>query len=567
MAKSSDLSGITTSPPPHLPAAQNRLRVSKNGQASEGRLRTLAALDIGTNSIRLEVIRVNDDHSLTTLTQQKETVRLGEHEFADLDRSELTAAAVERGALVCARFADVARGFQADEILALATSAVREADNKHEFIERVQEEANIEVRVISGPEEARLIYLGVSSGADMGARTGLFIDIGGGSTELILGDSRGYSMLDSLKLGSIRLSNQFLLRQRGPVSQDQFNKIKSFARAVAGHTLRRLKAQGFDVVYGSAGTITNLADVTARRLGDSPTSLRNYVVRTVDLRDTIGILCRLPLEERRRIPGLDPDRADIIIGGAATLMMVLEEVRADRLTVSDRGLRHGMIMDRLMRDATAGANLQMPVRLRSVLQLARSCNFDEEHARHISHLSLRLFDELRRLGLHRCGPRERELLEYAALVHDIGCFLSHSNHQRHAYYLVRHSDLLGFNDTEIAIIANVAYYHRKAVPKRRHDNLQSLEKEARRVVSTLAAILRIAEGLDRSHLALVRGISLSRIGKPDRILCMLDSSADCQLELWGVQTNQDLFERVFGAPLALAVTGSTTVQTSESPSF
>lgn len=529
---------------------QGHIRAETNGDA---RLRTLAALDIGTNSIRLEVVRVNDDHSLTTLTQQKESVRLGEQEFTHSGHSELTAAAIERGALVCARFADVARGFQADEIIALATSAVREADNREEFIDRVREEARIDARVISGPEEARLIYLGVSSGADLGDRTALFVDIGGGSTELILGDARGYTMLDSLKLGSIRLSNRFLLGERGPITPEQFGRIKEFARATAGHAVRRLKASGFDAVYGSAGTITNLADVTARRLGDSPTSLRNYTVRTSDLRDTIDILCRLPLEERRRVPGLDPDRADIILGGAAALMMVLEDVRADRITISDRGLRHGIIVDRLMREAGAGADLQTPVRLRSVLQLARSCNFDEEHARHIAHLSLSLFDELGRLGMHRLGERERELLEYAAYVHDIGCFLSHSNHQRHAYYLVRHSDLLGFNDTEIAIIASVALYHRKASPRSTHENMRPLTKQARRAVAMLAGILRVAEGLDRSHLALVRGIRLERLRKPDRIVCTLDSSADCQLELWGVRTNQELFELVFGAYLLLKV--------------
>lgn len=522
--------------------------------ASDGvPLRTLAALDIGTNSIRLEVVRVNDDHTISTLTQQKETVRLGEQEFSQRNQSALTAAAIERGALVCARFADVARGFQADEILALATSAVREAENRQEFIDRVREKSGLEVRVISGPEEARLIYVGVSSGADLGDRTVLFIDIGGGSAELILGDARGYTMLDSLKLGAIRMSNRFLLGERGPITPEQFGRIQEYARAVAGHAVRRLKAQGFDAVYGSAGTITNLADVTARRLGDSPASLRNYEVRTADLRDTVEMLCRLPLEERRRVPGLDPDRADIILGGAATLLMVLEDVKADRIVISDRGLRHGILMDRLMRESEIGANLQMPVRLRSVLQLARACNFDEEHARHVAHLSLALFDELGRAGLHRMGPWERELLEYAALTHDIGCFLSHSNHQRHAYYLVRHSDLLGFNDTEIAIVANVAYYHRKTVPKRRHENLQSLTKAGRRTVELLAAILRIAEGLDRSHLALVRGVRFTRQKKPSQILCTLDSTADCQLELWGVQTNQDLFEQVFGAPLILEV--------------
>lgn len=514
-------------------------------------MKVLAALDIGTNSIRLEVVRVGEGHRLHTLTQQRESVRLGEDEFAT---SRMTPAAIERGALVCARFADVARGFGAEEILAFATSAVREAENQQEFIERVREEAHLDVRVISGPEEARLIYLGVVSGTDLGDRRALFIDIGGGSTELILGDAQTHFLLDSLKLGSIRLANRFLRDERGPLSADRFQKMISYVRGVASHTTRRFGDYGFDVVYGSAGTITNLAEVTARRLGETPTSLRNYVVRIGDLRETVEMLRRLPLEERRKVPGLDPDRADIILAGAAVLLTILEDVRADSLTISDRGMRHGILLDALMREETIRTTYEsVPVRLRSILQLARTCNFEEEHARHVARLALTLFDQLRRLGFHPYGPRERELLEYAALVHDIGCFLSHTNHQRHAYYLVRHSDLLGFNDTEIDIIANVAYYHRKAIPKKKHENLRALTRQGRKLVTVLSAILRVAEGLDRSHLALVQEIRLMPAHHPDRLILTLVSEADCQLEIWGVQTNRDLFEIVFGLPLVVNV--------------
>lgn len=514
-------------------------------------MKVLAAIDIGTNSIRLEVVRVEADQRLFTLTQQKETVRLGEGEFAT---NRLTPAAIERGVLVCARFADVARGFGAEEIIALATAAVREAENQHEFIERVREEAHIDVRVISGPEEARLIYLGVSTGANLGDKRALFVDIGGGSTEIILGDAGGYFLLDTLKLGAIRLANRFLPDERGPVTPERFKKIKDYVRAVASPVVRRLADYGFETVYGSAGTITNLADVTARRLGDAPTSLRNYVVKVSDLHETVDMLCRLPLEERRKVPGLDSDRADIIPGGAAVLMSILEQVGADHITISDRGMRHGILVDRLMREEDARATYETTsVRRRSILQLARACNFEEEHALHVARLALSLFDQLRHLGYHPYGPRERELLDYAALVHDIGCFLSHTNHQQHAYYLVRYSDLLGFNDTEIEIIANVAYYHRKALPKKKHENLANLTRQGRKLVSVLAAILRVAEGLDRSHLGLVEAARLEPARNPDRLLLTLTSQADCQLEIWGVETNRDLFEKVFGCPLTMQV--------------
>jgi len=514
-------------------------------------MRHLAALDIGTNAIRLEVVRVEDDHGLSTLSQQKETVRLGEGEFLT---GRMTPAAITRGALVCARFADVARGFGAEEIIAFATSAVREAENQQEFIDRVREEAGIEVRVISGPEEARLIYLGVVTGADIADRRALFIDIGGGSTELILGDQHNCLRLESLKLGSIRMAARFPADERGDVSPGRFQKMKDHARAITGHALRPFIDCGFQAVYGSAGTITNLAQATARRLGDSPATLRNYALRVPDLQETVHMLCRLTLEQRRAVPGLDPDRADIILGGAAVLMMLLQEARANTLIVSDRGLRHGILLDRLMQEEAARAAFhQMPVRRRSILQLARSCGADEEHGLRVETLCGILFDETRRLGLHPYGPRERELLAYAALAHDIGCFLSHSNHQRHSYYLIRHSDLLGFTDTEIDIIANIAYYHRRALPRKKHQNLRSLNRPARRLVRVLAAILRVAEGLDRSHLGLVQKLHLQTARSPQRLVLTLLSHSDCQLEVWGVQNLKDLWEEVFAAPLELRV--------------
>ena len=230
-----------------------------------------------------------------------------------------------------------------------------------------------------------------------------------------------------------------------------------------------------------------------------------------DLREAVQMLCRLPLEARRNVPGMDAARADIILGGAAVLQTLMEAFGAERMTTSERGLRDGILLDHLLREDEARQHFQsQSVRRRSILQLARACNYDAEHAEHTAFLCLRLFDELAALGAHPYGERERELLNYAAIVHDIGTFLSHSNHQKHAYYLVRNSDLLGFDDTEIDIIANVALYHRKGLPKKKHPNLAELNRDERHVVSALAAILRIAEGMDRSHLSLVQDIRLDR---------------------------------------------------------
>ncbi len=508
-----------------------------------------AAIDIGTNSIRLAVVRVEEGQRLTTLAIHREVVRLGEGEF---ETNRMIPAAIERGALVCARFADVARGYNAREIVAFATSAVREADNREEFIERVRETSGVEVRVISGVEEARLIWLGVSSGIELGGRKAILIDIGGGSTEVIIGNASEQFLLESMKLGAVRLSNHFFADD-GPVSMDAFVKVQRYVLGVASQVTRRVREQGFELAFGSAGTITTLGDIVARRVGESSGG-RQVAFKQADLRDTVQMLCRLPLEERRKVPGMDPGRAEIILGGAATLLTLMEAFGMERMAVSERGLRDGILLDHLLREGEARQQFHADsVRRRSILQLGRACGFDEAHHHHTAFLSLRLFDELFRLKAHSYTERERELLEYGALLHDIGAFLSHSNHQKHAYYLIRNSDLLGFDDTEIDIIANVALYHRKGLPRKRHPNLDGLSRSERRVVSVLAAILRVAEGIDRSHLSLVQDIRLDIARSPRRFVLSLLSDADCQLEIWGVQNSRDLFEYAFEAPLTVQV--------------
>ena len=513
----------------------------------------VAAIDIGTNSIRLAVVRVEDGQQLTMLAQHREMVRLGEGEF---ETNQMTPEAIERGAFVCAKFAEVARGFGAQEIVAFATSAVREAENRERFIERVQETAGIEVRVISGVEEARLIWLGVSSGIELGERRAVLIDIGGGSTETIVGRAGGYEasnydVLESMKLGAIRMSNKFVMGE-GPVSSETYAQMQNYVRGVCAQVARKVHGVGFDMALGSAGTIGALAEVTARHSPEtSGVSGRSITFSLNDLRESVRMLCKLPLEARRNVSGMDAARADIIIGGAAVLQTLMESYGMDRMTTSDRGMRDGILLDYLLREDEARQRFQaQSVRRRSILQLARACNYEAEHAEHTAYLCLRLYDELAALGVHPYGERERELLNYAALVHDIGTFLSHSNHQKHAYYLVRNSDLLGFDDTEINIIANVALYHRKSMPKKKHPNFAELNQEERHVVGALAAILRIAEGMDRSHLSLVQDLTLVREFNPSRFVLTLHCVSDCQLEVWGVQNGRDLFEFIF-APLVV----------------
>lgn len=533
-------------------------------------------MDIGTNSVRLAVVQVGDNHTWTTLASQKQVVRLGEGEFAAIPKrgrkgdadsppSRLTEAAIERGALVCARFAEVARGYNPQEIIALATAAVREAENQDEFVQRVKEMAGLDVRVISGQEEARLIYLGVSSGVDIPAGAqALFMDIGGGSTELIVGDGHEHVFLDSMRIGAIRLSAEFIPDPKKPITPVVWAAMQKRVRSMLAPAARAIGRAGFAAMYASSGTAINIAEIAAHLSPTPfPTSLRNHALTLADAQNVLRRLCALPLAQRRRVPGINPERADIIIGGGCILQTVMETVGAASLRISDRGLREGILIDRLRRgDSLAPLAPALPqnaettatasARVRSIRQLMTATGVDESHAQHIVNLSLSLFDTWKTLGLHDYG-RARELLEYAALLHDAGFFISHTDHQMHSYYLIRHSELLGFNNREVEIIASLALYHRKGLPRKKHPHFASLDPKTQRVIAVLSCALRLAEALDRSHLALVTHVTCDKLTKPDRIILTLLTTGDAQLEVWAAEAQAPAFLKTFGLPLEVRV--------------
>jgi exopolyphosphatase/guanosine-5'-triphosphate,3'-diphosphate pyrophosphatase len=508
-------------------------------------MKPFAVIDIGTNSIRLGVVQPEADMAYSLLSQQKEVVRLGEGEFAD---NRMTPAAIERGILVLSKFVEVARGFGASDITVLGTSALREAVNQSEFVERAREEVEVEVHVISGAEEARLIYVGVVSGVDLGAGRALVMDIGGGSTELAAGDQAGPDVLESMKLGAIRLAGIFTEGETGPIQPQLYRRIQEYVRGVAVHSVHRVRERGFTGMYGSSGTILNLAEIVARSRGESAPDGRSHLVRLEDLEVQAERLCSLSLEQRRRVPGINPERADIIVPGAAVLTAVMRDLGATSLSTSPRALREGIIIDRLSRLGGAGA-VSDSVRARSVFQLARRCQFEEPHARAVAKLACSLFDQLRELGVHKLGAAERELLYYAALLHDIGGFISYTDHQRHGYYLVRNSPLLGFDATEICILAAIVLHHRKGLPKRKEEAMVDLARREREGVTVLSTLVRLAESMDRGHLDRVTDVHCSLEDKGQTLVLELSAQGDCQLELWGLENHRATVREVFGRRL------------------
>jgi exopolyphosphatase/guanosine-5'-triphosphate,3'-diphosphate pyrophosphatase len=504
-------------------------------------------IDIGTNSVRMLIVRLNPNRSYTVLSQQKEMVRLGEKEFKE---HILQPDAMNRTVVVCRKFMELARAYGAEEYIAVATSAVREAKNQKEFLSRLKNEAQIDVRVISGKEEARLIYLGVSSSVHMSDCRALFVDIGGGSTEIVVGDQNRYHYMASLKLGSIRLTTLFFQQdETNPIASERYARMQQCVRNIMASTVQKVRQLKVDMAIGSSGTIMNLADIASRSYNNSKDS--RGVLTYNSLKRVISMLCSLPLKDRRKVPGINPDRADIIIGGAVILDTLMEQMGLAEISISKRDLLDGLLIDYLSRTGRFSP-LQMSVRERSVLQLGRSCTLDEKHAHIVAALALELFDSGRIIGLHNLGQRERELLKYAAFLHDIGDFISFSSHHVHSYYIIKNAGLCGFNQREIAIIANVARFHRKKLPQKKSPNLTDLDKQSRKTVIVLSTLLRIAESLDRSHSGLVLS-SRFRFEDREKTIIEIIAAGDCQLEIWGVESHMDAFEKAFDGKLILEV--------------
>jgi exopolyphosphatase/guanosine-5'-triphosphate,3'-diphosphate pyrophosphatase len=507
---------------------------------------SVGLIDLGSNSIRLLVFRINPNKSYTMLTRHKQMIRLGEGSFSSRLLSE---GAIKRATDAMLNMAEICRGYNVADIEAYATAAVRDAKNGLEFVERAAAETGIRLSVISGLEEARLIHLGVAAGLSYQYEKGLFIDIGGGSTELIVGGDRHECIyLDSLKLGSVRVSNTFEEHSGGPVSPAVYEKLKSHVRNSSHHSIFRIRELAPDIFVGSSGTIQNLAEIALRASKKISTRNEEGSPESMSLdalADVAKKLCSLSVAERKKIPGINPQRADIIVAGAAILQTLMEELGIAEMKISARGLLDGMLQDYLERGKFGYLDGSMSTREQSVLQLARSCNFHEKHSMWVTRLALCLFDSAGEIGLHGYGEPERELLSYAALLHDIGLFLSFDEHHSHSRYIIKNSEPLGFNQREVNVMANAAYFHRKwSERKNRSDgDYNVLSRDDKKLADTLGVFLRMAEGLDRSRQQTVRYARLDR--KKRAISLFLELSRPSPMELYSIERAVGQFKKVF----------------------
>ncbi len=503
--------------------------------------RVVGFVDVGTNAVRLLVVRINPNFSYTTISQEKEVVRLGEREFKD---NLLQPEAMERTIFVCGKFAALAKTYGATEIIAVGTSAIREAKNQQEFLSKLQRETGLKVDVISGEDEARLICRGVSSGIDIGDQKALFIDLGGGSTEIAIGDQHECFYINSLKLGAIRLTTQFIGESWiGPVKTEVYKKIKDYALAEISSITPRVLEYGARLAFGSSGTMINLSEVS-NKLFKKTNGRGELLLTRKNLKKVATLLCWLPLGERKKIPAINPDRADIIVAGAAIIEAIMEEFGLEEIHISHRELRDGLLAEYLANFEGFRELQRTPMRNRSVLHLGRSCNFDEKHSQTVADLALELFDSGKQVGLHNMGDREREMLKYAAALHDVGDFLSFNNHHQHSHYIISNAGLPGFDTQEIQIMANIARFHRKKLPSKKALKAERLDDTSKEIVTELSTFLRFAEKLDRSHCGLVKKVEFVNESK-EQALLRFYSDTDCSLEEWSVNQNRQAFYEAF----------------------
>ena len=509
----------------------------------------LAAIDIGTNSIHMIVVRVRPDLSFEIIDREKDMVRLG---AGGLDGRSLTPAAMGAALQTLTKFRRLADSHKVDEIVASATSATREADNGGDFIAEVDRLTGIKIRVISGTEEARLIHLAAAYGVDIGASTGVVIDIGGGSVEVTLGTSTHLTLGRSFKVGVIRLTERFV--KSDPLSgRDERRLVKHLQREM-GEYLDQVASRGFDRVIGTSGTILSLGALASSDGGAPLEDLRNRRVSGKALHKLRKRLTSVSLEGRLAIPGLDPRRADLSVAGSVLLDTILRRLGAEEFTLCDLALREGLVLDYIHRNSARIRKVERypDVRRRSVIELAERCGYWPEHAQQIAKLALAIFDQTR--SVHGLGDKEREWLEYGALLHDIGVHISYERHHRHSYYLVKNGDLRGFDPREIEIIALLARYHRQATPKKSHEGFGDLNGQTRKAVKAMAAMVRLAEGLDRSHAQALTGLELYPRG--DDYLARLRTTGDAELELWAAHRHVAPLEAVLGKPIRFEVAGA-----------
>jgi exopolyphosphatase / guanosine-5'-triphosphate,3'-diphosphate pyrophosphatase len=499
---------------------------------------TLAAIDIGSNALRLAIAKVDASGQYAVVHSGREPVRLGQDVFST---GALSAATIEKAVEAFGRFREQIDKHTVTSVKAAATSALREASNSDELIKQVIAKTGIEISVIGPEEEARLVHLALRDIVNLKNKVALLIDIGGGSVEVSLATHTGILSTESYQMGSVRLL-QILQHQR--LGEKRFYQLVSkYVDTIEQRLKRELGNQKLDYCIGTGGSVESIAALRRELFGKNNVSK----IRSQELDSAVKTLQAMSVEERVQRLQLRPDRADVIVPAAIVLQKIVHQAAVEEVIVPGASLKDGLILEMVSEQMHPERHLDYDQVISSAMQLGRKFAFDEQHAVAVANLAVQLFDQTR--AIHEMGPDSRTLLEVAALLHDIGQFVNTSNHHKHGFYLLQASSVIGLTPQQMTVVANIARYHRKSLPKPQHKNFEELAPKQRAAVLTLAAILRLANALDREHAGNVTGVELAF--KKPKFTMKLKGQGEMLLAKWAVATRCDLFEQVFDGKLVV----------------
>lgn len=498
----------------------------------------IAAIDLGSNSFHLVVAQVHPDGTFTPTIREKEMLHLGE----DVTRlGEIPQASADAAVSAIRRFRKLAEAAGADEIHAKATSAIRSAENGVALVDRIEAEAGVVVDVIDGLEEARLIFTAIRAAVVLDPGPAICFDLGGGSLEIAIGDLNGLQFAASEKLGVGRLTAMYA--GEDPLSDAARRSMSEHCSSLLAPIAKQVGNFGARLAVGSSGSFEAIAAmVAATKGGGAPSSLNQYSFTFEDFLALYRTITRSSQSERRAIPGMDSKRVDLIAAGAIVMRSIFQVFDLNSMTISDWALREGIVLNAIAQhEPEEWTGEPESIRRGSVLGLARRCSWPEAHSLHVSKLALQCFDATR--NIHSLDLLDRELLEYAAILHDIGEHVAHEGHEKHAAYLVRNGGLRGFSPSEITMLVALVRWHRRG-EVRSDSRTGDLDRYALQKCKILTGLLRIADGLDRSRHQIVTDIQVS--SNPSLILFRLSTRLDPELEIWGARRKRGVLEAALG---------------------
>jgi exopolyphosphatase/guanosine-5'-triphosphate,3'-diphosphate pyrophosphatase len=500
-------------------------------------LRNIAAIDAGSNALRLAIAAVGVDRLPRVIASIREPVRLGHDVFT---KGSVTEETLERALHAFRRFRALMREHHVESFRAVATSALREARNRDVVCGRILEVTGIELNVIPAEEEARLVYLAVANRVDLKDRRALLVDIGGGSVEIVLVEDGQIVVTDSFRMGAVRLMHELGDARAGT---RRFNKlVREYVEATRKRLRKKIGSKKIEVCLATGGNVESLGDLRHQLWRKS-----NDLIKLDELGKLITKLQGLTVEERVRELDLRPDRADVIVPSAIVLHRMLQWAGTKEAVLPRVGLKDGLLVDllgRLNQERSQESRAQV---LASAKQLGLKYSLDRDHGEAVSRFAVQLFDATR--SLHNLTDDHRLLLEVAGQLHEIGNYVDVTGHHKHSYYLLMHSPLLGLTDWQRAIVANIARYHRKSAPSLNHEPYRNLAPKSRLIVTKLAALLRVADALDREHGGKVTKVEIEC--RPPRLVLRLRGKGDLLLERWAIERKAELFEEVFGWKVSL----------------